>query len=75
MPKSSNEPGLEVARFIVSAAEAKCNTDCEGKDGHAADFTDVFLPPSQSAGLSLSRDIATFALDESGFVECYGSRV
>lgn len=42
MPKSSNEPGLEVADFIVSAAGSEVKHRLRGKPGHALDFSDVF---------------------------------
>jgi hypothetical protein len=42
MPKSSNEPGLEVADFIVSAASSEVQRRMRGKPGHARDFHDVF---------------------------------
>jgi hypothetical protein len=42
MPKSSNEPGLEVADFIVSAASSEVQRRMRGKPGHAPDFNDVF---------------------------------
>jgi hypothetical protein len=47
MPKSSNEPGLEVADFIVSAASSEVRRRTRGTPGHALDFNDVFcrLPP------------------------------
>lgn len=42
MPKSSNETGLEVADFIVSAASSEVQRRMRGKSGHAPDFNDVF---------------------------------
>ncbi len=42
MPKSSNEPGLEVADFIVSAASSEVQRRLRGRPGHAPDFNDVF---------------------------------
>jgi hypothetical protein len=42
MPKSANEPGLEVADFIVSAASSEVQRRQRGKAGHAPDFNDVF---------------------------------
>jgi hypothetical protein len=42
MPKSSNEPGLEVADFIISAAGSEVQRRMRGKEGHAPDFKDVF---------------------------------
>jgi hypothetical protein len=48
MPKSSAEPGLEVADFIISAAGSQVRRITEGRDGLAPDFRDVFgrLPPA-----------------------------
>jgi len=47
MPKSSAEPGLEIADFIISAARSQTKKLAEGKTGLARDFADVFdrLPP------------------------------
>jgi hypothetical protein len=47
MPKSSNEPGLEVADFIISAASSQVQRRLRGQSGQAPDFKDVFgrLPP------------------------------
>lgn len=42
MPKSANEPGLEIADFIVSAAGSEVQRRLRGKSGHAPDFDDVF---------------------------------
>lgn len=42
MPKSSGEPGLEVADFIVSAAGSQVKRQMRGEPGHAPDFNDVF---------------------------------
>jgi hypothetical protein len=42
MPKSSNEPGLEVADFIASAAGSQVQRRLRGQNGQAPDFTDVF---------------------------------
>lgn len=42
MPKSSREPGLEVADFIVSSASSEIQRRMRGKDGHTPDFNDVF---------------------------------
>lgn len=42
MPKSSAEPGLEVADFIISAAGSQVRRIAEGKNGLAPDFKDVF---------------------------------
>jgi hypothetical protein len=47
MPKSSAEPGLEIADFIISAAGSQIRRILEGRNGLAPDFRDVFdrLPP------------------------------
>jgi hypothetical protein len=47
MRKSSNEPGLEIADFIISAASSQVQRRLRGKSGQAPDFKDVFcrLPP------------------------------
>lgn len=42
MPKSSAEPGLEVADFIISAAGSQVRRIVEGRNGFAPDFKDVF---------------------------------
>ena len=42
MPKSSNEPGLEIADFIVGAAGSQARRTLAGRTGFAPDFTDVF---------------------------------
>jgi hypothetical protein len=42
MPKSSAEPGLEVADFIISAAGSQVRRIVAGRDGLAPDFSDVF---------------------------------
>jgi Protein of unknown function (DUF3800) len=42
MPKSSGEPGLEVADFIISAAGSQAKRIARGQDGLAPDFEDVF---------------------------------
>jgi hypothetical protein len=70
MPKSSNEPGLEVADFIVGAAGSEVQRRLRGQNGHAADFTDVFcrLP---ALGCRY-REISNVAVDESGLVSVTG---
>ena len=47
MPKSANEPGLEIADFVVSAAGSQVERRRRRKSGLAPDFNDVFgrLPP------------------------------
>jgi hypothetical protein len=42
MPKSANEPGLEVADFIISAASSEVQRRRRRLGGHAPDFKDVF---------------------------------
>jgi hypothetical protein len=42
MSKRSNEPGLEVADFIISAASSEVRRRQCRLDGHAPDFRDVF---------------------------------
>lgn len=42
MPKSANEPGLEIADFIVSAAGSQVKRRLRNAPGHAPDFRDVF---------------------------------
>lgn len=42
MRKSSREPGLEIADFIVSAAGSEIRRRQRGQSGHAPDFQDVF---------------------------------
>jgi hypothetical protein len=54
MPKSSNEPGLEVADFIISAASSEIQRRMRGQAGHAPDFNDVFC----RLRLPLPRDCA-----------------
>jgi hypothetical protein len=70
MPKSSNEPGLEVADFIVSAAASEVQRRLRGQDGHAPDFSDVFcrLP---ALGCRY-REVSHVAVDENGIVGVSG---
>ena len=42
MAKSANEPWLEVADFVVSAAGSEIRRRQRGEAGHAPDFKDVF---------------------------------
>lgn len=42
MPKSSAEPGLEIADFIISAAGSQVRRHLRGQQGPAPDFSDVF---------------------------------
>jgi hypothetical protein len=70
MPKSSNEPGLEVADFIVSAASSEVQRRLRGQDGHAPDFNDVFcrLP---ALGCRY-REVSHVTVDENGIVGVSG---
>ena len=43
MPKAVNEPGLEVADFIVSAAGSFARRQAAGREGIPPDFQDVFM--------------------------------
>jgi hypothetical protein len=65
MPKRSNEPGLEVADFIVSAAGSQVQRRLRGQNGQALDFNDVFcrLP----AFGCRYRQISHVATDVNGF--------
>jgi hypothetical protein len=64
MPKRSNECGLEVADFIVSAASSEVQRRLRGQDGHAPDFNDVFcrLP---AVGCRY-REVSHVDIDENG---------
>jgi hypothetical protein len=70
MPKSSNEPGLEVADFIVSAAGSQIRRRLRGQNGHAPDFHDVFcrLP---ALGCRY-REVSHVAVDDNGLVSVTG---
>jgi Protein of unknown function (DUF3800) len=70
MPKSSNEPGLEVADFIVSAASSQVQRRLRSQKGQAPDFNDVFcrLP---ALGCRY-REISHVAVGENGFVSVTG---
>lgn len=70
MPKSSNEPGLEVADFIVNAAGSQVQRQLRGQGGQAPDFYDVFcrLP---AVGCRY-REVSHVAVDESGLVSVTG---
>jgi hypothetical protein len=70
MPKRSNEPGLEVADFIVSAAGSEVQRRLRGQDGHAPDFNDVFcrLP---AVGCRY-REVSHVHIDENGNVGVSG---
>ena len=70
MPKSSNEPGLEVADFIVSAASSQVQRRLRGQEGQARDFNDVFcrLP---ALGCRY-REISHVTVDENNVVSVAG---
>ena len=70
MSKSSNEPGLEIADFIVSAASSEVQRRLRGKSGHAPDFNDVFcrLPVLRCR----YREISHVAVDKNGLVSVSG---
>jgi hypothetical protein len=70
MRKSSNEPGLEVADFIVSAAGSQVQRRLRGQSGKALDFNDVFC--RLSAIGCRYREVAHVAVDENGFVRVTG---
>ena len=70
MPKSSNEPGLEVADFIVGAAGSEVQHRLRGKTGHALDFESVFCRlPAYGCRY---REISHVTVDESGLVSVSG---
>lgn len=73
MPKSSNEPGLEVADFIVSAAGSEVQRRLRGKPGHAPDFDDVFcrLPPEGCR----YREVTRVVVHADGLVSIDGVRL
>ena len=70
MPKSSNEPGLEIADFIISAASSQVQRRLRGQSGQARDFKDVFrrLPPEGCR----YREIAHAATHGDGLVSVSG---
>jgi hypothetical protein len=70
MLKSSNEPGLEVADFIISAASSQVQRRLRGKSGQAPDFKDVFCRlPAEGCRY---REIARAALHDNGLVSLSG---
>jgi hypothetical protein len=73
MRKSSNEPGLEVADFIISAASSQVQRRLRGKSGHAPDFKDVFcrLPPEGCR----YREITRADVHNDGLVSVSGVRL
>jgi hypothetical protein len=70
MRKSSNEPGLEVADFIVSAASSQVQRRLRGQHGQAPDFNDVFcrLPVLGCR----YREVSHVAVDKNGLVSVSG---
>lgn len=73
MPKSSNEPGLEVADFIVSAASSEVQRRMRCTPGHAPDFNDVFC--RLAAEGCRYREIARVSVDADGRVSIDGMRL
>ena len=73
MPKSSNEAGLEVADFIVSAASSEVQRRIRGKPGHAPDFNDVFC--RLAAEGCRYREIASATDHGDGFISVDGVRL
>ena len=73
MPKSANEPGLEVADFIIGAAGSEVQRRLRGKIGHAPDFEDVFgrLPPEGAR----YREITEVTVHSDGRVSIDGMRL
>jgi hypothetical protein len=72
-PKSANEPGLEVADFVVSAAGSEIQRHLRGKTGHAPDFNDVFgRLPAEGARY---REIARVTVHADGHVSIDGVRL
>jgi Protein of unknown function (DUF3800) len=73
MPKSSNEPGLEVADFIISAASSQVQRRLRGQSGQAPDFKDVFgrLPPEGCR----YREVAHATIYGGGLVSVSGVRL
>jgi hypothetical protein len=73
MPKNSNEPGLEVADFIVSAASSQVRRRLRGSSGPAPDFKDVFCRlPIEGCRY---REVSNVALDAGGVVSVSGVRL
>lgn len=62
MPKSANEPGLEIADFVISAAGSEIQRRLRGKTGHAPDFDDVFgRLPAEGARYREITDVTIYA--------------
>jgi hypothetical protein len=69
MSKSSNEPGLEVADFIVSAAGSQVQRRLRNQNGEAPDFNDVFC---RLPALGCRYREVSHVTDENGFVSVTG---
>ena len=67
MSKRSNEPGLEVADFIVSAAGSQVQRRLHGQNGQAPDFNDVFRLVFPAWG-----EVSRVAVEEKSFVSVTG---
>jgi hypothetical protein len=65
MPKSSHEPGLEIADFIINAAGSQTRRYMRGTTGAALDFADVFLQvPTIGSRFSIIRGVTMGAAGE-----------
>jgi hypothetical protein len=74
MPKSSGEPGLEVADFIINAAGSQAKRIARGQDGLAPDFEDVFgRLPAVGCRFSFITDVEGSRAE--GIVRMQGLRV
>jgi hypothetical protein len=73
MPKNANEPGLEVADFVVGAAGSQIQRRLRGKSGFAPDFNDVFgrLP----ADGARYREVTRVTVHADGWVSVDGERL
>jgi hypothetical protein len=73
MRKSSNEPGLEVADFIIGAAASQVKRGLRQESGFARDFGDVFgrLPPEGCR----YREVTHAVRHDGGLVSVSGMRL